>query len=450
MNETLLYTLDPVIISILFKAQDDEATLKVYNELMEGVQMLFSETVKEYLKENGFSDDDIEIVLNAQDFEKLDIRFQPYIQNIILLNRIAKNTHDFVKSYYDLLIPNLTAEEKTELESYLKDVEAVEKEKKDQVIESMSFLKSVLEKYNVSNFEELKEKFNKAEAEGKPLEPLIQEPEKDSAINPQGGLNLGGVISGNKTPTMNEIPNAMPIETTPLTLDTKPSENVVENTSSVETPAALTPKIETSTVQQEVQPAVQPEIQPVMAAPVALETPATVAVPVAAPEASVITPEAQVAQEKPVETSSEDQGLPAATPEVASTENNTAAPESFDWASLIMDQIQNQNPPAGGAPADTIPAETAATQAPNPSPVDVPATAQTVPSEQATVAPTSSPTNDLPPLLENLPVVEQAAQPIPVPIVSTQATTNEQPVSLASKIDALGIDLNTQMPGVPQ
>lgn len=184
MNEDLLYTVDPYILSILFKTKTDDDTLDVYTKMAEMVDMVLKETIKEFLKENEFSDEEIQKVIDTEDLEKVDPKVKPYLQNIILVKRIQANSRQLIKLYYDQLLPNLSPEEKGKLEEYLKENEELLKERRELVIEGVKALKAILEANGVETYDELRAKLEKEE-EGNP------------------SVNLGGVSSAGQ---LGELP----------------------------------------------------------------------------------------------------------------------------------------------------------------------------------------------------------------------------------------------------
>jgi hypothetical protein len=193
MNNDLLYTLDPYIVSILFKTKTDEDTLEVYSKLAQSLDMVLKGTIKEFLLENNFNDDDVKKVVEAEDFDSLEPKFRPYLQNIILVKRIEENNRQFIKLYYDQLLPNLSDEEKQQLEKYLQDSEEVLKMKKGEILEGVKALKEILEENGVQTYDELRAKFetqesstdvvsNESEQQAVATEEVSAQPSEDQSI----------------------------------------------------------------------------------------------------------------------------------------------------------------------------------------------------------------------------------------------------------------------------
>ncbi|HOY46037.1 MAG TPA: hypothetical protein PKU95_00165 [Candidatus Dojkabacteria bacterium] len=220
MNETLLYTLDPYIISILFKTKTDEDTLEVYSKLVTSVDLVIKNTIKEFLMENGFNEEQIQKVLTTEDVESIDNAIKPYMQNIILVKKIDSNSKQFIKLYYDQLLPNLSLEEKTKLENYLKDSEEVIGKKKELVIENVKALKMILEENGVQSFDELRAKF---EGEELPTEDMPVASEQDLAPVDQDAVTT----SGQSNPVEVQAANAEPESVQTLSDNTIVSESPV-------------------------------------------------------------------------------------------------------------------------------------------------------------------------------------------------------------------------------
>lgn len=202
MNEDLLYTLDPYIISILFKSKDDKKTLDIYTDMVEAVGFVFDETIKEYLLENKFSEEDVQKVLDTEDLENVETRFKPYLQNIILFNRIQANSKQLIKLYYDQLLPNLTQQEKDDLSAYLKENEELIKVRKEGIMEGLKELKAILDENGVKSYQELVEKSEKTNSES------IKAPETLAADGMQSPQWLTAIPEA--TPVVKEEPVPTP------------------------------------------------------------------------------------------------------------------------------------------------------------------------------------------------------------------------------------------------
>ncbi len=211
MNEDLLYTLDPYIISILFKSKDDKKTLDIYTDMVEAVGFVFDETIKEYLLENKFSEEDVQKVLDTEDLENVETRFKPYLQNIILFNRIQANSKQLIKLYYDQLLPNLTQQEKDDLSAYLKENEELIKVRKEGIMEGLKELKAILDENGVKSYQELVEKSEKTNSES------IKAPETLAADGMQSPQWLTAIPEA--TPTIKEEPIITPEPPTANTIN---------------------------------------------------------------------------------------------------------------------------------------------------------------------------------------------------------------------------------------
>lgn len=155
----LIYTLDTRIISILFGVEDNEAVLAIYSELTDGVNIVLEETTKEYLKENGFSEEDVNMAVQAEDFSKLPLKFDPYIQNVIFKNKIEENTRLFLKTLYDPLLEKLSEEKKAELNTYLETGQQYLNTIHNEIKDGLLRMKKILEDNGVKSFDELREKY---------------------------------------------------------------------------------------------------------------------------------------------------------------------------------------------------------------------------------------------------------------------------------------------------
>ncbi len=224
MNNDLIYTLDPVIIRIIFQVKTDDEALEVYNELANGVNTVYEETVREYLLENGFNEEDIQIILNSVEFENLPAKYKPYVQNVILLKKIENNTKLFLKTYYDQLLPKLSVEAKKSLEEYIKESEELIKARQEETRAGLQLMKKILEDNGVNNYDELKEKLANQQKSDEPK------------------VNLGGIQTTN-------LPTAQ--------IENKPAEAQPEPISEA------TPSIETVPVTPQPAEAANPVITPV-------------------------------------------------------------------------------------------------------------------------------------------------------------------------------------------
>jgi hypothetical protein len=223
MNNDLVYTLDPYIISILFQTKDDNKVLEIYADLLQDLKGVYEETVKEYMLQNDFTEDDVKKVLETENYDDIDLKYQPYMQNIILLKRIEDNSKELLKAFYDQLLLKLSPEQKKELDDYLQESADLIQAKKDTIKQGLQVMKNILDQYGVKNYDELVEKVN-AEKEKN-----AEAPNLDEVIKPVGGLyqkpantaiNLG-----------KDIP--VPVE--------KPETPVVPTESAAESPAAAAP-----------------------------------------------------------------------------------------------------------------------------------------------------------------------------------------------------------------
>lgn len=314
MNNELIYTLDPVIVRILFKTKSDEETLEIFNEIAEGVSVVYEETIKDYMLENGFNDEDVQNILNSVDFENIPAKYKPYIQNVILQTKIENNTKIFIKTYYDQLIPKLDESGKKQLEEYLKESEAIIKTRQEEVREGLALMKQILEENGVNNYEELKEKMANSSAQDAPK------------------VNLGGIQT-------TSLPNQ---EVQPEQPE-QPEQPAVQEASQVEvqpesqaTPADVqTPDQQLGEAKIEEPKIEEPQVEmPQPVAPVAPEVSQVEAPRPENPQMEPAQPEvSQVAQAAVEPTNPVENVQPA--------ENNASTP--FDWNSLILEQIETNN-----------------------------------------------------------------------------------------------------------
>lgn len=158
MNNDLLYTVDPYIISLLFLAKNDEEALNRYNMILEDVVNVTNATMKEYLLENKFSEIEVDEVLKLDDIDKAHPKFKPYLQNIILIDKINYNVKALLKTYYDILLKTLPEDKKIELDNYLKENQAILEERQAIVKEGLGLLKNLLEENGVETVADLERK----------------------------------------------------------------------------------------------------------------------------------------------------------------------------------------------------------------------------------------------------------------------------------------------------
>jgi|GEM_PF-3482778 len=235
MNNDLLYTLDPYIVSILFKTKTDEDTLEVYSKLAQSLDMVLKGTIKEFMLENGFNDEDVKKVVEAEDFDSLEPKFKPYLQNIILVKRIEENNRQFIKLYYDQLLPNLNDEEKQQLEKYLQDSEEVLKMKKGEILEGVKALKEILEENGVQTYDELRAKFetqesstevvsNESDQQAVATEEVSVEPSVDQSTPVVAQNNVTDTEAGSNGPSRPQGDNSVATDTVIV-----PEQPVIEN-----------------------------------------------------------------------------------------------------------------------------------------------------------------------------------------------------------------------------
>lgn len=158
MNNDLLYTVDPYIISILFLTKSDEEALTRYNMILEDVVEVTNATMKEYLLENKFTEEEVDEVLKLDDIDKAHPKFKPYLQNIILIDRINNNVKALLKTYYDILLKTLPEDKKNELDNYLKENQKLLEERQAIIKEGLGLLKNLLEENGVETVAELERK----------------------------------------------------------------------------------------------------------------------------------------------------------------------------------------------------------------------------------------------------------------------------------------------------
>lgn len=296
MDNKSFYTLDPVIVSTLIQAKTPEVALEMYQDLLASVATVVNDTIKEYLVENGFTQEEVDAIENVSDFENVNAKYHPYLKNIILLNRIDNNVYQFLKVYYDFLLQKLTPEEQNDLAEYVKANEELLKTKKAQVADSLNGMREILEQSGVENFKELEERA------------------KQEETNPVK-VELGGINSQNTVVTapVTEPAPVTPVEVVPAVV----TEPVVTEV------ASPVPATETVIAPM---PTVNPEIVTTPEPVVPVTTPVAEQVVESAPEQVNATASAPVADANP-----------------------------FDWTSLIMDQLNaTQTPSAEGANATNI------------------------------------------------------------------------------------------------
>jgi hypothetical protein len=205
MNNELLYTLDPYIIAILFQAKDDNEALSRYNMILEDVIDVTNATTKEYLLENKFLKTEVDEVLALDDFDKAHPKFKPYLQNIILIDKLNSNIRMLLKTYYDVLLKNLPAEKQIELDTYLKENQSLLEERQTIIKNGLGIIKTILEDNGVESIAELEKKIGPINFE----ESIATKgPVEQTTIN-SPAINLGGVNTMNPT-TPQSAPQPMP------------------------------------------------------------------------------------------------------------------------------------------------------------------------------------------------------------------------------------------------
>lgn len=374
--------LDPYIVSILYKTESDEDTLKQYQDIMSKVMLLIEETLKYYFKQKNVSEDLTNQVLEAIDKDEM-AKLSPEILAILKSDELSEllitNIDNFGKIIYDSLLPTLDSEDKVELNRYLEASEPIIKENAISILAAM---------------------LPQDENAAKTAEPAA--PATDT-------------VSSVAAPEVSSIPVA---EMPQLT----PDINVPVNLGGVNsTPAADNSQ---TTVAEPVDSETVPEKTTLTADPTTTDTAQTEATPEIKAEVS-IKPDAS-ATEEATATLPETDAIPVAAateiPKEMNVSEATVVPENkdlppFDWNSMVMDQLNDTpaapvNPPAGG--------EASVKAAP-------------VVSEQPiTVLPEQS---DAQPVTETNQPVPEVTAALATPIVTA---TSEQP-NAVSKLDALGV-----------
>lgn len=366
MDKIQKYFLDAYIISKLFQIEDADKIEQTRIELQQQQVEVINETYKEFFSSKGLSEEEINQILASEDWDNLPPELKTKVQDPELLTTVDEDLQLFIKSYFEKLFPKLSVEDQEEVQKYIelsiKAVEIAEKEKQ-KVLEARE---QILKEHNVSTYEELQAK-----------------------LNSEIPVSLGGMQSKAELPDVAK------------SVQEVPQSEVVEPVVTVEAPA---PVVTSEAVTAPTEPVVEPVVTaPVVAAPIENVEPVVQVAPVE------VTPEVPVA-------ASVDASVEAPQVETTSDEVEEAS-NPFDWNSLILEQIEGENP---------------SVESPVPAMVEPEAVAQPV--EQAPVESIASP------IVPESPVVDG----------SQEATT--QNISAAAKMDSLGLaDLTSpETPVAPQ
>jgi len=125
------YFLDPYIVSILYRTQNDEETLKHYQEIMDKLMLIVQESVRYYLQQKNVAEKEINKTLAALDKSQSD-ELAPEITTLLKdpgLGELLNSSIDgYGKIIYDSLLPTLDADERKELNRYLEASEPIIKQ----------------------------------------------------------------------------------------------------------------------------------------------------------------------------------------------------------------------------------------------------------------------------------------------------------------------------------
>ena len=173
------YILDPYIVSILYQTENDDDTLKHYQEIVSKMMQLVEESMRYFFTEKKLPVDQVESILKSIETEKTD-NLSPEVVQMLKGEELGQLITDSVDSLgkilYDSLLPTLDADSRKELNRYLETIEPMVKEN------ALNILSTMLPIYNE------KTDLNAIVSDGQTQKPVEQSVKSTPAIN-LGGVN---------------------------------------------------------------------------------------------------------------------------------------------------------------------------------------------------------------------------------------------------------------------
>lgn len=190
------YILDPYIVSILYKTESDEDTLKHYQEIITRMMQLVEESMRYFFTEKKLPVDQVESILKSIETEKTDTLSPEVVQMLKgeeLGQLITDSVDSLGKILYDSLLPTLDADSRKELNRYLETIEPMVKEN------ALNILSTMLPIYNE------KSDLNAIAAEGQ-----VQKSSMEKVAVSAPTINLGGVNTTTQDVSTEAVPQVAP------------------------------------------------------------------------------------------------------------------------------------------------------------------------------------------------------------------------------------------------
>ena len=154
MEEITTYYVDENIISILSNPKDEAELKKIKNGIDDKVFQKIQDTVKQYLLSKGLSEDQAKFISDT-DWEKLSQDWQKYLKEPELLNNIEIATESVFKEYFIENFPKLSPDDQSKVVSYVNQAVVMLQAINEEGDELEKTRQEMLNKYNVTTYEEL-------------------------------------------------------------------------------------------------------------------------------------------------------------------------------------------------------------------------------------------------------------------------------------------------------
>lgn len=134
------YYLDPYVVSLLYKTENDEDTLKHYQDITGKLMLVVQESIRYYLQQKSMPEEEINKILDSLDKDQTE-GFSPETMAMLkepeLVELLSNSIDGYGKIIYDSLLPTLDAEDRKELSRYLEASEPIIKQDMVNILTEM-------------------------------------------------------------------------------------------------------------------------------------------------------------------------------------------------------------------------------------------------------------------------------------------------------------------------
>jgi hypothetical protein len=173
MDQITTYFIDENIISLLTGENDGEKVKAVKSGIDSEVLEKIQESVTQYLLEKGLTADQAKFVSDTE-WEKLPADWQKYLKEPELLNKISSTAQEVYKKYFTENFPKISPEDQETVIFYVNQAVAMTQAISEQAPEIEKTRQELLQKYNVTTYEELAEKIKAEKASNPPISTEVQ------------------------------------------------------------------------------------------------------------------------------------------------------------------------------------------------------------------------------------------------------------------------------------